>query len=312
MATPLVPQEVFLLERYSSSPYFARMRDAYARCLDAAEKALFDFTRRLPPDHRARPVSQQPDVVWGEKVLPNMRWTLEGMKSGYLKVLQGQLDGLSMAANVSTTFASIVRDFDWEWMAQAERQQFELGKSEAWLMASNIALTEQSAWEVGDLTSQDGEADRGLLDAPSSWPCYRLNSKTRLKSGDAVGKSGIYLPDADGLCAQLLIENHEAPLATLAETADALAPVKVSQRSVATGWTLVERVADSGGGLPGADDPIRQGVRLRCEGGLPCPRDGWWFAPASVGRQRFRQGELMPVLGSDYGMTIWQFDIEQD
>jgi hypothetical protein len=52
---------------------------------------------------------------------------------------------------------------------------------------------------------------------------------------------------------------------------------------------------------------------LRCEGGQPCPREGWWFTPAKVGsRRHFEQGETMPVFATDYGATIWQWDERQD
>jgi hypothetical protein len=58
----------------------------------------------------------------------------------------------------------------------------------------------------------------------------------------------------------------------------------------------------------GAADPIERGVRLRCEGGQQCPLEGWWFAPAAEGGRYFKVGEMMPILGGDYGLTIWQID----
>ncbi len=52
---------------------------------------------------------------------------------------------------------------------------------------------------------------------------------------------------------------------------------------------------------------------LRCEAGQPCPREGFWFTPAKPdSRRHFKQGELMPSLGGDYGLTIWQWDARQD
>jgi len=58
-----------------------------------------------------------------------------------------------------------------------------------------------------------------------------------------------------------------------------------------------------------AQDPE---LRLRCEAGQPCPRTGDWFTAASAGsRQHFNAGDLMPDLGGDYGMTIWQWDSQQ-
>ncbi len=72
------PQEIYLLERYSSAEYFKAMLDAYANMVAAAEKALDIFMQDLPYNYRDQPISQQPDVVWGEHVLPNFRSTLEG------------------------------------------------------------------------------------------------------------------------------------------------------------------------------------------------------------------------------------------
>lgn len=46
--------------------------------------------------------------------------------------------------------------------------------------------------------------------------------------------------------------------------------------------------------------------------GQPCPEAGWWFTPAKTGSRRyFRQGEVMPALGGDYGKTFWQWSPDQ-
>ena len=46
--------------------------------------------------------------------------------------------------------------------------------------------------------------------------------------------------------------------------------------------------------------------------GEPCPEAGWWFTPAKTGSRRyFRQGEVMPTLGGDYGETFWQWSPDQ-
>ncbi|HSD40071.1 MAG TPA: hypothetical protein VLC92_21405 [Rhodocyclaceae bacterium] len=52
--------------------------------------------------------------------------------------------------------------------------------------------------------------------------------------------------------------------------------------------------------------------RLRCPAGQPCPQTGYWLTPAKSDlRRHFKQGEAMPDLGSDYGVTIWQWDEQQ-
>jgi hypothetical protein len=51
-------------------------------------------------------------------------------------------------------------------------------------------------------------------------------------------------------------------------------------------------------------------LRLRCEGGNPCPQAGYWFTPAKAGsRRRFSTGEPMPeIKDSPWGSTIWYWD----
>jgi Immunity protein 72/Immunity protein 71 len=56
----------------------------------------------------------------------------------------------------------------------------------------------------------------------------------------------------------------------------------------------------------------QQPVRLRCEANQPCPREGYWFTAAKAGSRRwFKQGEIMPSLDTDYGLTIWQWNEQQ-
>ena len=85
------PQAIYLLERYSSPAYFKEMRDAFAHTLEAAEYALELFVNDLPFDYRTRPLNQQPDIVWGERVLPNLRDTLDSLNIGYQELLNGDL-----------------------------------------------------------------------------------------------------------------------------------------------------------------------------------------------------------------------------
>lgn len=63
----------------------------------------------------------------------------------------------------------------------------------------------------------------------------------------------------------------------------------------------------------GAQNPSKvEQSGARCEGGDPCPRDGWWLTPSQEGsRRHFKQGEIMPKLASDYGVTIWQWDVNR-
>lgn len=55
-----------------------------------------------------------------------------------------------------------------------------------------------------------------------------------------------------------------------------------------------------------------QPLRMRCEGGQPCPQAGHWSTPAKANSQRaFETGELMPVIkDAAWGSTIWYWATE--
>jgi hypothetical protein len=72
------------------------------------------------------------------------------------------------------------------------------------------------------------------------------------------------------------------------------------------------RLLDRGvaGLLHGVEGP--RGQLASVQAGDSCPREGYWFTPAQIGsRRRFRQGEPMPRVDGDYGLTIWQWDKSQ-
>ncbi|MBX3627903.1 MAG: DUF1911 domain-containing protein [Rhizobacter sp.] len=63
----------------------------------------------------------------------------------------------------------------------------------------------------------------------------------------------------------------------------------------------------------GSDGKTLDVTRLRCAASQPCPRNGFWFTPAQANSRRyFKQGDLMPDVGGDFGVTIWQLDQNQD
>jgi hypothetical protein len=307
MTTPLIPQEIYLLERYASLDYFGRMRDEFAACVKAAEDSLASYMTKLPRDYRARPLYEQPDAVWGERIIPNLQWALQGLNNGYTALSHGNADALGLASNVTTSFSSIQRDYRNDWMPEPFRKSYDSHEDNSRQMASNIFHTQQADWEMHSLTTRFKESNRGPLNAPTTWPKYSLNPTVRVKTDAKVPQNGVYIPDAPSSCAQYLIEGYEAwDCSVLTNPAD----IKDRRDSrVPTVWTLVERVANLGGGIPAASNLQTAGVRLRAAAGEPCPREGYWFTPARLNSRRvFRVGESMPDAGGDYGVTIWQWD----
>jgi Domain of unknown function (DUF1911) len=61
-----------------------------------------------------------------------------------------------------------------------------------------------------------------------------------------------------------------------------------------------------------SEEDAKGHVSLRVQAGQSCPRSGYYFTPAkSNSRRHFQQGDMMPSLGGDYGVTIWQWDEQQ-
>ncbi len=94
MPTPLIPQEIHLLERYSSLEYFGLMRDAWEAMVRHCEDCLQRFMRNLPADYRRRPQPLQPDVVWGELVIRNFRDTMLDLFDSYIELSHGDANAL--------------------------------------------------------------------------------------------------------------------------------------------------------------------------------------------------------------------------
>jgi hypothetical protein len=51
----------------------------------------------------------------------------------------------------------------------------------------------------------------------------------------------------------------------------------------------------------------------RISGGCVCEKPGYYFTPAGGGQRRhFKKGDIAPERQSEYGKTIWQWDLCQD
>lgn len=328
MPTPLIPQELYLLERYSSFEYFAPIRDQWQAMVDHVEQCLEVFMERLPPDYRNRRLPYQPDIVWGERVLPNFRDTLQLLDRACINIKHGDLDALGAANGVTGDLRGVTMDYSPDWMGEPQVVDVMPNALERyWALiyapqerASNVTHTHSRTWSAGDL-SYYYDISRGTLDPPRRWPRYRLNPAVRIEHGQPITRSGIYLPDIENSCAALLVEGADwsdgMALIRWEEPADEdgnklyKQPLPITEWR-ATGWTLIERV-------PGETIPFEEGLGpvdskpLRSPGGTPCTRTGWWHTPANGGSRRYVQlGETLPeVEGSDYGDTFWLWSHDQ-
>jgi hypothetical protein len=276
----------------------------------AAEKALDQLMHKLPADYRRRPLPNQPDIVWGERVLPNFRMTLEALNTGYIQRSKGEWAPINLSGNVKGDIRGQTSDYPSDWMPKELDEEFDRHQILAAQCARNMNATADSEWRQGSLSTRYSSESRGPLNPPTSWPRYRLNPTIQVKTGEVIKVSGIYLPQASESCAQVFIEGFQALDANIGYDPRTTNELRCED----TTWTLVEREADSGGGVPvEGPDSWKTGLRLRTVAGDPCPQSGYWLTPASLSsRRKFTSGDVMPEIGGDYGATIWQWDEQQD
>ncbi|MFK1437619.1 hypothetical protein ACIU0H_28730 [Pseudomonas aeruginosa] len=314
MTTPLLPQEIYLLERYSSPEYYSQMRDTWAVMLKHVEDCLDRFMRQLPADYRARSQPLQPDIVWGQRVIPIFRDTMQDLNTGVIKLTHGDLGGL-LKGTVSNDFRGQV-EFSSDWMDEVEpgaADKYWKLIGQASTLAFNIDMTVGAYWNKGALAVRYSPDARGPLNPPPAWPRYRLNPDVQVRTGEPVLHTGIYLPDLDDSNAQFLLASRHYRYAHTCPPASVGYDPQTQDVSEAPAlWTLVERV-------PGETVPLEEGmgglpVALHVYAGQPCPRAGFWFTLARHGsRRHFEQGEIFPAIPSEttVGLTLWQWDPDQ-
>lgn len=319
MSTPLNPQEIYVLEHYTSDNYVWELREAWAELVKLAEDALHIFMHHLPPDYRKRSLPYQHDYVWEGTILPNFRYGLERLNQCWIQLSRGDKLGLRADGAISSHITGFSRDYSSDLFDEpavqarmpGARTRFDLLLNKAAAYGTNLDASVCGSWLQGELGKDFTQEDRGPIQFPNSWPIYRLNPKVRVKTNEKVKVSGIYLPDASESAPQYMIAGWEGMEAHAARVG--YNPETMWEREqVPTTWTLVERIADSGGGIPGDPDPSKSGVRLRAMAGEICLVGGYWFTPARENsRARFEAGQTMPDVGGTWGTTIWQWDEQQ-
>ncbi|AXV79139.1 MULTISPECIES: hypothetical protein [Ralstonia solanacearum species complex] len=310
MSAPLYPQEIYLLERYTSVEYFGAMRDAWQAMVDHVEDCLARFMAKLPADYRSRPLPLQPDIAWGQRVLPNFRQTALHLDDCFIRLTHHDYSALLAATSVTGGVRG-QRDFSADWLDEVQpgaAARYEELLYLAHQYAINIDNTAYARWKTTLLSTHYDANYQGPLDAPSTWPRYELDPKLQVRTTEPVIESGTYLSDLDDTSAQFLTAGMEAPMAMVGFDGQ-----QYISKAPAL-WTRVRRVegATVADGLADLLPQSRHRPSGRAPGGDACPRTGWWFTPAAANsRRHFQQGDVMPIVTSDYGSAIWQWDADQ-
>jgi hypothetical protein len=312
-------QEIYLLERYSSLDYFGELRDTWEKVVKHVESCLQSYLSDLPSNYRSLPLPAQADAVWGERILPNFRDALQSVYTGFIELSHGDFSALEYANGPVNAVIGQRRDYSPDWMSKEDQEVYEEFLTKAATMAGHITATSGAYWRPLNLSNYSNEFES--FSPPSQWPAYRVNQNISVRTGAKTPQSGIYVPDLENSCAEFLNTFYEeAPKAYVIvgyrdlldpRTQEKYGEEPVLERRDCT-WYLVERASDSND-VQQPDSLLQSPQLKRVTGGQACPEEGFYFTPARADSRRlFKQGEVMPDLEANYGLTIWQWDVKQD
>ncbi|MGU3524715.1 type VI secretion protein ImpA [Enterobacteriaceae bacterium C23F] len=248
----LHPQECYLLEQFSSAEHIAATRDAIIAFIDAHEAAYARYLSEIPVRNRNEPLWKQADVVWGNRVLPNIRTAREQYINAY--IYRTHDDPLAFRiGHTMNDFRRGIGEFWNGWMTDEERTRIALAEGEASELDKRLSLTVSRMWQEGSLTYLGPNSFYSLQDLPKRLPRYELDISARIEIGELPVKPGIYLPDVEFASAQLLYPDVQNPRETVVRQGvkrkDWVNP-RTGKRLYSwqeddwaeTGWTLIRRV----------------------------------------------------------------------
>jgi type VI secretion system protein VasJ len=249
----LHPQECYLLEKFISPEHYAATRDAIIAYIDAHEAAFARYLREMPLNSRKLPLWQQADMVWGNRVLPNIRPMKERYMKAYILRTHDDIQAFNIGHAMSNISKGITECWD-GWMTEEEIERISDLQGIASKLDRRLSVTIRGTWEEGDLT-YDGYGNEGYGvynhdDIPARIPRYELDPSVRIKLGENPVQTGIYLPDIDYAPARFIPADYGQPASALQGIVRSDYVTKKGERDYSwdesewakTGWTLIRRV----------------------------------------------------------------------
>lgn len=145
---------------------------------------------------------------------------------------------------------------------------------------------------------------------PDQIPEYAPDTFISCKTGEIVPWTGVWVPNTGMGTAALAFARKDVQIMQ-----PAYEVASIDEDGFAESFNLVDciwhPVKPTGSMI---EHPLWAQLRAnegrsggRCESGNRCPREGAWFTPAVPDKRHFKLGEVMPSVGGDYGLTIWQW-----
>jgi hypothetical protein len=204
----LHPLECYLLEHFTSTDYIRKTRDAVIQVIDAHEAAFARLQGELDPCTRNLPLWQQGDVVWGTRVLPNIRPGRDLYNEAYVDRNQGGSECFGKVGSLVAGWTRGICEFWDGWMTEEERINVDKATSVAREMDRVLGNCVRGKWREGSLTYRCRGVLSGGLVLPAAIPRYEIDPSVQIERYSEVSKMGVYLPDVDFAPARFLYPNE--------------------------------------------------------------------------------------------------------
>ncbi|SFM40164.1 hypothetical protein SAMN04487858_102528, partial [Pseudomonas sp. ok602] len=198
----LHPLECYLLETFSSPEHFAATRDAIIEWIDAHEAAYARLQSQLDPRQRSKPQWQQGDVVWGNRVLPNIRPDRDFYIKAYIQRVNNDPEAFNAGHAMNSNNRGINEFWD-GWMTEEEQLRVSITQDRATKLDEVLGAT-TSGWREGSLTYNGQGVHYEVSELPRRIPRYVLDPSVRIEHNQSATQIGIYLPDIEFAAARLL------------------------------------------------------------------------------------------------------------
>lgn len=246
----LHPLECYLLEKFISPEHYAATRDAIIAYIDAHEAAFARYLKEIPFNNRKLPLWQQADMVWGNRVLPNIRPAKERYIQAHILRTHNDIKAFRIGHTMSNIGKGITECWD-GWMTEHERETISDLQMIASDLDSQLTATIVGRWQEGDLTYRGNPRIYTDKDIPRKIPRYELDHSVRIEADGVPEISGIYLPDIDFAPARFIPADYGEPVSARygVKRSDWINPQTGEKdysweesKRVQTGWTLIRRV----------------------------------------------------------------------
>lgn len=325
----LHPQECYLLEKFISPEHYAATRDAIIAYIDAHEAAFSRYLREMPLNNRKLPLWQQADMVWGNRVMPNIRPMKERYMQAYILRTHNDIKAFNIGHAMSNIGKGITECWN-GWMTRDEIEKISDLENIAWELDSRLTTTVSGWWEEGELTYCGVPGIYTLDDIPARIPRYELDTSVRIELGEIPVITGIYLPDIDFAPARFIPADYGQPASAQHGVQRSDYVSKEGKRRYSwkdsewakTGWTLIRRIEGEFIDVPpegffpeGKPEELynwpqqeqkflkETGMRITCWSGDVSPFDGRWATIVNGTTQyaNTRIGQAMPEFEDIHG-----------